>query len=99
MEKMRHSMSDAKVVPMRVWRPDGAPYNAKTISGDDAHYGNLVAEGQMTEAEFYPAVLRSARREIRRQTDKSEAARLRQEARDYAAGWVQRWCEFAWTRD
>lgn len=77
--------------------PDGQKELVYSITSNEEHAANLVAEGELEEAQRWEHVAKMYAAQysaFRKETLRKNAARQAEEqAKEYAAGWVRRWLE------
>lgn len=78
-------------VSMKVWRPDGTIIKVSSIASQEAHLGNLIAEGHMPKDEYYPALAAYYQRRSRTAEQTIYSKRAAAENAEYRRNWVQRW--------
>lgn len=82
-----------QMMSMKVWRPDGSIVSVRSIASSEDHFGNMVAEGEMTPDDYFAALYKDQKRRAVRAEADWLAVRTDREANDYAADWTRRYMD------
>ena len=77
-----------------VWRPDGSIDKIKIIASQEDHLGNLVAEGLLSQAHYYPELVKYYSARARGSEREFAEFKWRLEGQKYADSWVERYLDF-----
>lgn len=87
-------MSAYRAETLKVWHPDRGVKTVNTIASVEDHYGNLVAEGDMPQDQFWPSVVGDYRARLLIAEQHFVDQRDEIESAVYAELWVNRYLRF-----